>query len=116
VELGAGYIGAGSTPMDVFLEDIKQLPTNFPKAKHLYLALGEDLPRPRQWFRAFCGKPEMADQVAVWGSPQLIADRIVRLGNAGVKPRIAESSLRRRSAKWSSFAKTSSLVCRLGSR
>ncbi len=66
MELGAGYIGAGSTPMDVFLVDIKQLPTNFPKAKHLYLALGEDLPRPRQWFRAFCGKPEMADQVIKW--------------------------------------------------
>jgi alkanesulfonate monooxygenase SsuD/methylene tetrahydromethanopterin reductase-like flavin-dependent oxidoreductase (luciferase family) len=84
MELGDGYIGAGSTPMDVFLEDIKQLPPNFPKAKRLYLALGDNLPRPREWFGAFYGKPEMADQVAVWGSPQEIADQIVRLRNAGV--------------------------------
>lgn len=47
VELGDGYIGAGSTPMDVFVEDIKQLPPNFPKAKRLYLALGDNLPRLR---------------------------------------------------------------------
>ena len=63
VELGDGYIGAGSTPMRAFLEDIKQLPTDFPKAKRLYLALGDNLPRLRDWFGAFYGKPEMADQV-----------------------------------------------------
>jgi len=33
--------------MDVFVEDIKQLPPNFPKAKRLYLALGDNLPRLR---------------------------------------------------------------------
>ena len=32
----------------------------------------------------FYHKPEMADQVAVWGSPQQIADQIVRLRDAGV--------------------------------
>jgi alkanesulfonate monooxygenase SsuD/methylene tetrahydromethanopterin reductase-like flavin-dependent oxidoreductase (luciferase family) len=84
VELGDAYIGAGSTPMAVFLEDIKQLPADFPKAKRLYLALGDNLPRLREWFGAFYHKPEMADQVAVWGSPQQIADQIARLKNAGV--------------------------------
>ena len=84
VELGDGYIGAGSTPMKVFLEDIKQLPSKFPKAKRLYLALGDNLPRLRQWFGAFYGKPEMADQVAVWGSPQKIRDEISRLEDGGV--------------------------------
>jgi probable F420-dependent oxidoreductase len=83
-ELGDGYIGAGSTPMDVFLEDIKQLPADFPKAKRLYLALGDNLSRLREWFGAFYHKPEMADQVAVWGSPQQIADQIIRLRDAGV--------------------------------
>jgi probable F420-dependent oxidoreductase len=84
VELGDGYIGAGSTPMKAFLENIKQLPPDFPKAKRLYLALGDHLPRLREWFGAFYGKPEMADQVAVWGSPRQIADEIVRLKDAGV--------------------------------
>jgi probable F420-dependent oxidoreductase len=84
VELGDGYIGAGSTPMKAFLENIKQLPPDFPKAKRLYLGLGDNLPRLREWFGAFYGKPEMADQVAVWGSPRQIADQIVRLNHAGV--------------------------------
>ena len=84
VELGNAYIGAGSTPMEVFLEDIKKLPPQFPKAKRLYLALGENLPRLREWFGAFYGKPEMADKVAVWGTPPRIAEQITRLKQAGV--------------------------------
>jgi len=36
VELGDAYIGAGSTPVAAFLDDIKQLPSDFPKAKRLY--------------------------------------------------------------------------------
>lgn len=85
VELGDGYIGAGSTPMNAFLEEIKQLPPDFPKAKRLYLALGDNLARLREWFQALYGKAELADQVAVWGSPQHIADEILRLRNAGVE-------------------------------
>jgi len=54
------------------------------EAKRLYLALGDNLPRLREWFGAFYGKPEMADQVALWGSPQRIADQILRLKDAGV--------------------------------
>jgi len=84
VKLGDGYIGGGSTPMDAFLDDIKQLPADFPKAKRLYLALGDNLSRLREWFGVFYNKPEMADQVAVWGSPQQIVDRIIRLRDAGV--------------------------------
>ena len=84
VELGDGYIGAGSTPMGTFLEDIKQLPPEFPKAKRLYLAFGDNLARLREWFGAFYHKPEMADEVAVWGSPQHLADEIRRLKDAGV--------------------------------
>ncbi|HTV66272.1 MAG TPA: TIGR03619 family F420-dependent LLM class oxidoreductase [Bryocella sp.] len=84
VELGDGYIGAGSIPMDVFLEDIKQLPPDFPKAKRLYLALGDNLPRLKEWFGAFYHKPEMAEQVAVWGPPERIAGEIRRLKDAGV--------------------------------
>lgn len=84
VELGDGFIGAGSTPMAAFLEDIKQLPPQFPRAKRLYVALGDNLPRLREWFGAFYHKPEMADQVAVWGAPQNIADAIRRLQDAGV--------------------------------
>ena len=84
VELGDGYIGAGSTPMAVFLEDIKHLPSDFPKAKRLYLAFGDNLPRLREWFGAFYHKPELADQVAVWGTPEHLASEIRRIKEAGV--------------------------------
>jgi hypothetical protein len=84
VELGDGYIGVGSMRMELFLEDIKQLLATFPKAKRPYLALGDNLPPLREWFGTFYGKPEMADQAVVWGSPQRIVDQIVRLRNVGV--------------------------------
>lgn len=84
VELGNAYIGAGSTPLDLFLEDIKKLPPEFPKAKRLYVALGDNLPRLREWFGAFYGKAELADKVAVWGTPQHIAEQITRIKQAGV--------------------------------
>ena len=84
VELGDGYIGAGSTQLETFLEDIKQLPTEFPKAKRLYMAFGDNLPRLREWFGAFYAQPEMADRVAVWGSPQRIVDQVARLKQAGI--------------------------------
>ena len=85
VELGNGYIGAGSTPINTFLEDIKKLPPNFPKAKRLYVALGDERERLRDWFKAFYGKAEMADEVAVWGSSDRIVGEIMRLKQAGVK-------------------------------
>jgi alkanesulfonate monooxygenase SsuD/methylene tetrahydromethanopterin reductase-like flavin-dependent oxidoreductase (luciferase family) len=70
--------------MSTFLEDVKKLPPQFPKAKRLYLAFGENLHRLQEWFGAFYHKPELAEQVAVWGSPQRIADEIKRLKQAGV--------------------------------
>lgn len=84
VELGDGFIGAGSSPMATFLEDIKKLPPDFPKAKRLYLAFGDNLPRLREWFGAFYHKPELADQVAVWGSVEHLTGEIKRLQDAGV--------------------------------
>jgi probable F420-dependent oxidoreductase len=84
VELGDGYIGAGSIPLDTFLEDVKQLPAEFPKSKRMYVAVGDNLPRLREWFGAFYHKSEMADQVAIWGSPQQVADQLLRLKAAGV--------------------------------
>ena len=84
IELGDGYIGAGSTSIGNFLDDIKNLPSQFPKAKRLYVALGDELPRLREWFKLFYGKPDMAEQVAVWGSSDRIAEQMTRLKQAGV--------------------------------
>lgn len=84
VELGNGYIGAGSVPIADFLQAIKLLPPNFPKAKRFYVAVGDGLQRLRDWFGAFYHKPELADQVAIWGSPAHVAGEIRRLKDAGV--------------------------------
>lgn len=84
VELGDGYIGAGSVPIADFLQAIKLLPPNFPKAKRFYVAVGDGLQRLRDWFGAFYHKPELADQVAIWGSPAHVAGEIRRLKDAGV--------------------------------
>jgi len=84
IELGDGYIGAGSTSIRNFLDDIKNLPSQFPKAKRLYVALGDELPRLREWFKVFYGKPDMAEQVAIWGSSDRIAEQMTRLKQAGV--------------------------------
>ena len=77
-------LGPARRPWTPFFEDIEKLPPQFAKAKRLYLALGENLPRLREWFGAFYGTPEMADKVAVWGTPQHIAEQIIRLKEAGV--------------------------------
>ena len=84
IELGDGYIGAGSTSIGNFLDDIKNLPSQFPKAKRLYVALGDELPRLREWFKVIYGKPDMAEQVAIWGSSDRIAEQMTRLKQAGV--------------------------------
>ncbi len=83
-ELGDGYIGAGSVSIDQFLTDIRHLPANFPKAKRVYVALGDSLPRLREWFGAFYHKPQMANEVALWGSPEKIAGQLLRLKAAGI--------------------------------
>ena len=59
------------------------MPPDFPKAKRLYLAFGDNLPRLREWFGAFYHKPELADQVAVWGSTEHLICEIRRLKDAG---------------------------------
>jgi alkanesulfonate monooxygenase SsuD/methylene tetrahydromethanopterin reductase-like flavin-dependent oxidoreductase (luciferase family) len=84
VELGDGYIGAGSTPMDTFLEDIKRLPWSFLRqsaSTYRWEIICSDYGNGLERSTA---SRNCAEQVAVWGSPQQIADQIVRLRNAGV--------------------------------
>jgi alkanesulfonate monooxygenase SsuD/methylene tetrahydromethanopterin reductase-like flavin-dependent oxidoreductase (luciferase family) len=90
VELGDGFIGAGSSTMEAFLSEVASLRaklggrTDFPIGKRLYLSLDDNLPRMREWFGAFYRNPELADQVAVWGSAEKIREAVARLREAGV--------------------------------
>ena len=81
VELGDGFIGAGSASTAAFAEQKKGLssnlaergrdPASFPIGKRVYLAIDRDRARAgkrlAEWFGAFYGRPALAEEVSVWG-------------------------------------------------
>jgi alkanesulfonate monooxygenase SsuD/methylene tetrahydromethanopterin reductase-like flavin-dependent oxidoreductase (luciferase family) len=79
VEMGDGFIGAGSASTATFAEEVKTLRAilvehgrgDFPIGKRVYLALDRDRARAgkrlAEWFGAFYGKPELAETVSVYG-------------------------------------------------
>ncbi len=98
VELGDGFIGAGSIPTAAFLEEVGLLrrllkdaghdPATFPLGKRVYIAVDRDRARAgrrlAEWFGAFYGKPELAAEVSVWGDPQECTDRLAEIVCGGV--------------------------------
>ncbi len=99
VELGDGFIGAGSVSTKAFLDEVKVLrgllreagrdPAAFPVGKRVYIAVDEDRGRAGrrlgEWFGAFYGRPELAVDVSVWGGPAECVDRLGEIvaGGAG---------------------------------
>ncbi len=89
VELGDGFMGAGSSSVDEFLSELQLLRgflgtrTGFPIGKRLYVSCKNDLSRMEEWFGAFYHRPEMARKVAVWGSPGRVVEEVERLLEAG---------------------------------
>jgi len=98
VELGDGFIGAGSVSTKVFLDEVKVLralikesgrdPARFPLGKRVYIAVDRDRARAGrrldEWFKAFYGRPELASEVSVWGEPQECVERLSEIVAAGV--------------------------------
>jgi probable F420-dependent oxidoreductase len=98
VELGDGFIGAGSVSTKVFLDEVKILRAlikergrdagRFPLGKRVYIAVDRDRARAgrrlEEWFKAFYGRPELAAEVSVWGEPQECVERLSELTAAGV--------------------------------
>jgi probable F420-dependent oxidoreductase len=98
VELGDGFIGAGSVSTKVFFDEVKVLralikesgrdPGRFPLGKRVYIAVDRDRARAgrrlEEWFKAFYGRPELAGEVSVWGEPQECVERLSELVAAGV--------------------------------
>ena len=82
-ELGDGFMGAGSLSTAKFADEVKLLrrllgeakrdPAAFPVAKRVYIAVDRDKARAgkrlTEWFGAFYGRPQMAEEVSVWGPP-----------------------------------------------
>lgn len=81
VELGDGFMGAGSSSAAQFVAEVGRLrgflaeagrdPEGFPVGKRVYIAIDRDRDRAArrlgEWFGAFYGRPELAARVAVWG-------------------------------------------------
>src|SRR5262245_5471549 len=97
VEMGDGFMGAGSIGTDAFADEVKRLrelladagrdPDRLPVGKRVYIALDRDRDRARQrlqeWFGAFYGRPELATQVAVWGDVPECLEALARVTAAG---------------------------------
>ncbi len=99
IELGSGFIGAGSVSTAQFLDEVRTLgalleearrdPSTFKVGKRVYVAVGKDrsqtAKRLAEWFGAFYGKPELAEQVAVLGTPQECLDRLAAIVTGGAQ-------------------------------
>ncbi|MBI2204895.1 MAG: TIGR03619 family F420-dependent LLM class oxidoreductase [Candidatus Rokubacteria bacterium] len=99
VELGDGFVGAGSIATATFAEQTTVLrrlladagrdPAAFPVGKRVYVAIDRDRDRAGrrlgEWFAAFYGRAELAAEVAVWGDVQECVDRLAAVAAAGAR-------------------------------
>lgn len=99
VELGDGFIGAGSIGTARFADEVKLLvpmleaagrdPARFPIGKRVYIAVDSDRDRAGrrlgEWFTAFYGRAELANEVCVWGSVEECVDRLSEVIGAGAR-------------------------------
>ncbi|PWU17166.1 MAG: LLM class F420-dependent oxidoreductase [Candidatus Rokuibacteriota bacterium] len=97
VEVGTGFMGAGSLSTSKFAEEVKLLrdlvrdagrdPGTFPVGKRVYIALDRDRQRAAkrlsEWFGAFYGRPQMAEEVSVWGPADECVERLREVVAAG---------------------------------
>jgi probable F420-dependent oxidoreductase len=97
VELGDAFMGAGSLSTAKFAEEVKVLRgmltdakrdvAAFPIAKRVYIAVDRDKARAgkrlMEWFGGFYGRPQMAEEVSVWGPPEECVARLQQVIAAG---------------------------------
>jgi probable F420-dependent oxidoreductase len=99
VALGSGFIGAGSSSTRQFIDEVQRLegmlaearrdPATFPISKRVYLAIDRDRDRAgkrlAEWFAAFYGRPQMAEEVSVFGGPQQVIDGLAEVVRGGAE-------------------------------
>lgn len=98
-ELGDGFMGAGSLSTAKFADEVRLLrkllqdagrdPGAFPIGKRVYIAIDKDKARAArrlaEWFGAFYGKPQLAEEVSVWGPADECVDRLREVVAAGAR-------------------------------
>ena len=99
VELGDGFIGAGSASTAKFIDEVRTLrgllagagrdPATFGVGKRVYIAIDEDRARAgkrlAEWFAAFYGNAELAARVAVWGGPAECVEGLREIVEGGAR-------------------------------
>lgn len=98
VELGDGFLGAGSLSTAGFADEVRQLGAllaegrgrpGFRIGKRVYIAIDRDRDRAARrladWFGAFYGKPDLAAQVAVWGDVDTCVAGLREVREAGAE-------------------------------
>jgi alkanesulfonate monooxygenase SsuD/methylene tetrahydromethanopterin reductase-like flavin-dependent oxidoreductase (luciferase family) len=97
VEMGDGFMGAGSASTAEFASEVKIVrglltdagrdPAGFRIGKRVYIAVDDDAGRAAgrlaEWFAGFYGRPEMAAEVSVWGDARTCRDRLADVLDAG---------------------------------
>lgn len=95
--LGDAFMGAGSLSTAKFAEEVALLrrvlgeagrdPAAFPVAKRVYIAVDPDRGRAArrltEWFGAFYHRPQLAEEVSVWGSVEECAEGLRAVVAAG---------------------------------
>ncbi len=99
VELGQGFMGAGSASTARFAEEVRTLrrlleaagrdPGAFPVGKRVYVAVDDDRARAARrlagWFGGFYGRAELAEQVSVFGPPAACVEGLAKVVEAGAR-------------------------------
>ena len=97
VRLGDAFIGAGSSTIDDFAGVVAALrreldaqgkdPAGFTIAKRMYLMIDDDAARARErvltGLDAIYGSRDSNEDIAIWGTPEQVADAVRRVGEAG---------------------------------
>jgi probable F420-dependent oxidoreductase len=99
VELGDGFIGAGSASTAKFVAEVQTLrgilaetgrdPATFGIGKRVYIAVDADRDRAAtrlaDWFEAFYGSRDLAQRVSVWGPPEECVERLREIVAGGAR-------------------------------
>jgi alkanesulfonate monooxygenase SsuD/methylene tetrahydromethanopterin reductase-like flavin-dependent oxidoreductase (luciferase family) len=97
--LGDAFMGAGSLSTAKFAEEVALLrraleaagrdPNAFPVAKRVYIAVDADRTRAArrlaEWFGGFYHRPQLAEEVSVWGSVEECAEGLRAVVAAGAR-------------------------------
>ena len=94
-----GWMGAGASSTSQFVENMGLLrtyleeagrdPAAFAVSKRVYVAIDSNESRAesrlRTWFGQMYKNPDMANRVAVWGSPSVCAEKLAEVAHAGAR-------------------------------